>query len=524
MPKNKISKQKRITFVHSESESFAIECLSSLLKQKGHEVTLVFDPRLFDSSEINNSKLKKVFNVRDILIKQIIKSKPDLIGFSVFTYNYQWALNMARLIKAEINVPIIFGGPHPTLVPERVIANDCVDFVCIGEGEGTIVDLAVYLGTAKKNNIKNLWLKDNGKIIKNGPRELIKNLDTLPLPDKELFAPYQPIYNSGYSLVAGRGCPFRCTFCCSNALKQAAGGLDHYIRKRSVDHVINELIWAKKKFNPTMIAFVDDVFILDVNWLKEFVPKYIRKVGLPFFCDAHPTGVTPEIAKLLKKAGCSLLILGVQSASEKVRFEILKRPEANEQIKNTAEICRSEKLPFTIDHILNIPGETIMDLEEAVEFYNEIRPTVINTFLLTYYPKAEITQVAFKSGLLKAKDIDAIEEGKAIATYSLKLGSQKERSHRKNQKNLDQFIFWLNAIPLLPSAVVKMVIKKGCLRRNFTAPIWLITLVKFLIRIKIGRSFDTIYIFKLLFKRMFINFKLKYLLAPKGELWWQGQM
>ncbi len=142
-----ITKKKRVTFIHTESESFAIELLSSILKENSHEVSLVFDNRLFDSAEIKNSILKRVFGQKDLILKQVKDSKPDLICFSAFTYNYQWALNTAQQIKKKIgNIPIIFGGIHPTLMPDLVIKNKCVDYVCVGEGEYALLELVNNLG------------------------------------------------------------------------------------------------------------------------------------------------------------------------------------------------------------------------------------------------------------------------------------------------------------------------------------------------------------------------------------------
>lgn len=513
--------KKRVTFVHTESESFAIELLSAILKEKGHQVSLVFDSRLFDSAEIKNSILKRVFGQKDLILKQVKDTKPDLICFSAFTYNYQWALDTAQQIKKMIgNTPIIFGGIHATLMPDLVINNKCVDYVCVGEGEGTLLELVNNLGKESQYKIKNLWLKKGKKIIKNEPRPLIKNLDELPFPDKDLFAPYHPIYRSGYALVAGRGCPYRCTFCCSNALKRASNNAQGiFIRKRSVKHVISELVWAKNKFKPPVVMFIDDVFVLNLEWLREFVPLYRKFIGLPFICDAHPAGVTPELVKLLKKAGCDLLIFGVQSASERVRKEILKRPETNKQIRKAISICHAHKLKFTIDHILNIPGDSINELIEAFGFYSQIQPTVINTFLLTYYPSAEIIGTAIKEKILNQKDVREINEGKKPTTYSLALGGRRETVRQKHQPNFDQFIFWLTLIPLLPSFISKMILKLNLLRFNFHPPIWLIVLVKYLIRVKIGRSFDTIYTIKLLTKRVYRNLLLRFFLVPTGRLW-----
>ena len=268
-----------------------------------------------------------------------------------------------------------------------------------------------------------------------------------------------------------------------------------------------------------MVMFIDDVFVLDLNWLRDFVPKYKKLIGLPFNCDAHPAGVTRELVSLLKDAGCDLLIFGVQSASERVRRDILKRPETNDQILKATRICREFNLNFTIDHILNIPGDTNGELREAICFYNLIRPTIINTFLLTYYPLTLIVETAVKAKLLTAKDVRAINEGKTPTTYSLSLGGRRETVRNKNQKNLDQYIFWLNALPLFPQGVVNFMNDHGYMNKNFHPPVWLIVLVKFLIRLRIGRPFDTIYTINLLFKRMIIVLKLRYLMIPKQKYW-----
>ena len=116
----------RITFVYMGAESLAIEYLSSVLKARGHAVSLAFDPALFDDKQyLSLPALAKVFSARKRLINSVVALKPDLVAFSVGTDIYAWALSMARDIKKALNVPVIFGGVHATAVPERVIANNC---------------------------------------------------------------------------------------------------------------------------------------------------------------------------------------------------------------------------------------------------------------------------------------------------------------------------------------------------------------------------------------------------------------
>ena len=152
-----------VTFVQAEAESLAIEYLSSVLKSHGHKTYLTFDPMLFDSPSVQNSYLSRKFDIREALVEQIKDTKPDLVSFSVFTGNYQWALSMARSVKKVLGVPIIFGGVHPTSVPEIVISEDCVDMVCVGEGEYALLELVEDLEQGRVNyETKNIWFKKLG--------------------------------------------------------------------------------------------------------------------------------------------------------------------------------------------------------------------------------------------------------------------------------------------------------------------------------------------------------------------------
>lgn len=137
----------KISFIYLGSENLGIEYLSSVLKKSGHKVELIFDPALFcDKHYLNVDFLAKLFDSRKKIIKRVLESRPDLIGFSVFTHNYKWALSIASLIKKEIDIPIIFGGVHPTILPEDVIANNSVDMICIGEGEEALLELMDNFG------------------------------------------------------------------------------------------------------------------------------------------------------------------------------------------------------------------------------------------------------------------------------------------------------------------------------------------------------------------------------------------
>jgi len=140
----------KVLFIGTECENYAITLFAALLKQRGHEVYLVFDPQLFGNDEIRNSRLRRFFDIRKNNIKKIQMINPDLICFSIYTKDYLWALEIASLIKKVKDFPIIFGGIHCILSPEEAIKNNCVDIVCIGEGELALLELVDSMKTGQR--------------------------------------------------------------------------------------------------------------------------------------------------------------------------------------------------------------------------------------------------------------------------------------------------------------------------------------------------------------------------------------
>jgi len=237
----------KIVFVAIATENIAIEFLSSFLKERGHVVEMVFDPRLFATEAFNLKRVAGIFDISKEIVKQINEKKPDLIGFLVFTFNYQRSLELARAIKKSgQKAPIIFGGVHPTSVPELVIKEKSVDMVCVGEGEYALDELLQALEKGQKiNNIKNIWFKRDKRVIKNPCRKLIEDLDSLPFPDKNMFYNVYPGFiKDDYSALSSRGCPFSCTYCGNNVLHKVYRGLGKPVRRRNPKNMVDELVWA----------------------------------------------------------------------------------------------------------------------------------------------------------------------------------------------------------------------------------------------------------------------------------------
>jgi radical SAM superfamily enzyme YgiQ (UPF0313 family) len=267
----------------------------------------------------------------EIMIEELCALEPDLVAFSVLTPTYRWCLEVARAAKARLGVPVIFGGVHPSAVPEVCLENDCVDYVCVGEGEDAIVRLLDAIGgnTARPSHpIPNLCWKDaSGAIVRGPAAPFLQDLDSLPHPDKELWAEDIRIADNWLTMTA-RGCPYRCTFCFNNFFAKLPGrGGGKYVRKRSIDHCMEELSDAKVRWKIRRVDFEDDVFTVDKEWVRAFLAEYKREIDVPFQCLVHPRYIDREMARWLRDAGCQHVQMGVQSADEEYKRKQLLRME-----------------------------------------------------------------------------------------------------------------------------------------------------------------------------------------------------
>ncbi|MFQ5963096.1 MAG: B12-binding domain-containing radical SAM protein [Candidatus Scalinduaceae bacterium] len=445
----------RICFVYGANENLGVEYLSGVLKNSGHETTLAFDPLLFDEIFFKLPLLSNLLSYKSNLIQEVLDFMPDLVAFSVITETYQWASQIATEIKKEMNVPIVFGGVHPTLVPDRVINNPNVDILCLGEGEYAMLDLANRMedgGIKDAKSIPNLWVKCNGEVYRNQIRSNIQDLNVLPFPDKDIYYEKASCFENEYTIMASRGCPYNCTFCTNYSLRTIYKDKGKYLRMRDVDNVIQELVGAKEIYKFKRVSFYDDMFTFNKQWILDFCNKYKEKIDLPFRCIIHPVRVDRDILSALKMAGCINMEIGVQSMDEITRMKVLERRETNEKLKRGLTMIKKSGIDFYIDHILGIPYEDEKHHIEAAYYYNELRPPLIDVFWLTHYPKTKIVEISKVAGQLSSETIERLEDGLGA--------SMKQDGSVAAPKKLYQFQYLLGYLPLLPRKVVNLIIRK----------------------------------------------------------------
>ena len=411
-----------VTFVALGQEQLSISLLSSVLKREGHTTSLVFNPALFDyDGFLDVPVLAHLLDRTDHYIDEIVAQRPDLLAFSVLTASYRWSLHVAAAVKARIDVPVIFGGVHPSAVPEVCLENDCVDYVCVGEGEEALVALCEVLPTSghrPKRPIANLRWRDGDRMVEGPSAPFLADLDSLPHFDKELWGDHIRVADN-WMTMSSRGCPYRCTFCFNNFFAKIPGkGGGKYLRQRSIEHMMAELVDAKARWGIRRVDFEDDIFTVDRNWIRDFTKEYRREIDLPFQCLVHPRFMDDDIARWLKDAGCQHVQMGVQSVDEDYKRTQLLRMEKDSHLKASLASLQKAGLDLKLDHILGLPGEPIEAQEMARLVYAQFPPRRIQTFWLVHLPGVELTTGAAERGELDADEYERLKRGEVRHYHS----------------------------------------------------------------------------------------------------------
>ncbi len=376
----------RVLFVTQQVdyEPQGIMHLSSALKSAGHQVELAIAAR-HDPLAVAR------------------EFRPDVAAYSVITGSQRYYLELNRRLKAEMpGIFAVFGGPHATFFPE-LTREDGVDGVCRGEGEAAMVDLVAALdggGPQAALGVENWSFRHNGDVITNPLRPYVEDLDSLPFPDRALIYERDPV--AGRSKIkhflAGRGCPYNCTYCFNHALSEMYRDKGSRFRLRSVDHVIDEVRWVREHYPLEFVVFVDDTFVLSGDWLAEFAAKYPGRVGLPFFCNTRANLVTADQVRLLREAGCHSVSMGIEAGNDRIRNELLKRRMSREQILEASRLIREGGLRLTTTSMIGLPTSTLADDFETLELNVQARPSYAHVFIFQPYPRTELGEFTREQG------------------------------------------------------------------------------------------------------------------------------
>jgi len=359
-----------------------------------------------------------------ILLSLLEKENPDIIGFSLRTMFLNTAAALTERIRSRIKAKIIYGGIAATCEPKRCL--DYADMACMGDGEYSMLELANRFDKGLAlDDINNIWVHNNGSLKMNPILPLQQNLDGIPFPDYEPEGKFsilksQLVKNDPsignmnrftYEIMTSRGCSFSCSYCCNDVLRRLYSG-QNFLRRRSVENVINELKLAKDKHNIKSVLFKDEIFTFDFDWVKEFSRRYKGEIGLPFWCYTHPSFANEEMLRVLKGAGMFSITMGIQSGSRDILYKVFNRPTPPEKIVEVAGILEKLNLPIKprYDIITNNPFENESDRRKTLELLMLLpKPVNFGLTKLSFIPGTRISKALEDGPLAKKADSKTYE-------------------------------------------------------------------------------------------------------------------
>ncbi|MBI5741753.1 MAG: B12-binding domain-containing radical SAM protein [Nitrospirae bacterium] len=381
-----------------------LKYLAANIRDKGHDARVLLLPGYLEPTL--NPEVEKF--IRDY--------SPDLIGISLMALEFYPSKNLTRLLRERFQIPVIWGGVHATTNPE-----DCIkqaDYICRGEGEKVIVSLLEHLrgkGADCLPEIPGIWARRDGRIVRNADSPPETDLDALPaqeyLPeyyygfhnnriynfarDPSLFRRYALYGGTCHMTITTRGCPFICAYCGNSSLAKVYG---REVRKRSVENCIEELRRVKKDPYVLYINFQDDCFFVHTrDWMKHFCDAYKKHINLPFMARVIPSMLDREKLFMLKDAGLSVAVMGVQTGCDRVNFEVYNRKVHFSTVMKAAGLLAESRVAPYYEMIVDNPYETEADIMEGINSMSMLpRPYTVSLAHLTFFPGTSLTERALK--------------------------------------------------------------------------------------------------------------------------------
>lgn len=402
-----------------------ISILSACLKKAGIDVR-VFDTTHYRTAEksldeirveilqLRPSNLKekgvefKETKVFEDFKKAVEQFKPDIIGISATDDTYQLGIDLLSKLKDKAFFTIV-GGVYPTFAPDKVIRNEDVDAICMGEGEQALVELCKRMEAGEGiTDIQNLWLKKDDKIYKNNLRQPV-DLNELPFDDFSVFEEkrlYRPMQGKVYRMLPvtiDRGCPFTCTYCAAPSQRKIYkdAGVGRYFRVKSVAGIMDELKYQIEKYKVDYIYFNSETFFARrEDIIEEFGKAYIAEIGLPFWCQTHVETITERRVKLLANMNCHRISVGLEHGNEEFRRKMLNKNFTNEQAINAFKILEKYRIPVTVNNIIGFPDETRELAFDTIKLNRQIHTDTINALCFVPYTGTPLRQYCIDKGYL----------------------------------------------------------------------------------------------------------------------------
>ncbi len=374
------------------TEPMGLAYIAAVLEQRGDKVEVL------DTIALNYRK--------EDIINYLKGKRFDVVGVTMLTPMYLTGIEVVKLIKSlNKDTIIIVGGPHPTLMPKEILKeNPEIDFVVVGEGEETIVELlnAVESRTSL-SKIKGIAYRESGEVRLNEARPFIQDLDSIPLPARHLLPMhlYTPTAHSyqrlpNYSIITVRGCPFSCIYC-----SQFFGKKPRY---PSTDRIIQEMKLLIDEYGAKEIKMEGDTFTANKNYVKKLCQEIIKEglhKKIKWHCSTHVNTVNKELLELMAEAGCWQISYGVETGSQRL-MDSIRKQTTKERIREAFKMTKEAGIMIRAFFMLGHPTETREESLQTIAFAKELDPYWAQFTITTPYPMTELHELAKKDGTLKS--------------------------------------------------------------------------------------------------------------------------
>ena len=359
------------------NDQHGIYSLSAVLKKNGHQVHFV-------GTRSYKNALRKLESIQ-----------PDLVLYSSFSSSISKMIEFDRVLKQKSPIRSIIGGPGVTFDMDSV-ENSTIDAACVGEGELAIIE---YIESNFKSN-KNIYNIGGCRPEIYFP---YVNLDEQPFPDRDLVYEVDPLMrnNPSKQFLSGRGCPYSCTYCFNHKFRDIFKGCGEFVRKKSVDYLMEEIHQIKNKYGLKNVHLNDDTLILNKKWFFEFCERFPKKFpSLTYSCQVRANLMNEEVAEALANSKCINTTWSIETGNNALRNNVLKRRMDDNDIIRCSKLLRKYKIKFRVANLIGLPGETYNTLNETIELNIKTKPYSSHVNIFIPFPGLELTEYSIKNGFM----------------------------------------------------------------------------------------------------------------------------
>lgn len=379
---------RKILFIQKQPfPYFGVLSLAAMLENHGYEVAVIIDA------------------LERSLVRGAAGLDPDLVCITAMSMEREWAARTAAAVKKALpRPPIVLGGVHAILYSEDAIRFHGVDYACNSEGEDALLNLIHYLkgDVRDPEALKGIWLKDpRGDIIRNPVADLAADISQYAENRGVYYKRYPAMQSDGVKFFLGsRGCPYQCTFCFNSQMRKIFKNSGRYIRFKRPERLLQEIELEKKHSGMKYICFSDDLFTMNKEWLRQFSELYKKHVNIPFMCQVRVEFATEEVLRMLREAGCTKVMFGLETGSEELRATVLNKKIGNDDIRAMVSSVKKMGMQIHTFNIFGIPTETLDHSFETIDFNVEIGADMVASSMCIPFPGTALADLAIRKGYL----------------------------------------------------------------------------------------------------------------------------